>query len=85
MDNIQFCYIIEQYYIDHPNLIKILDVDDATIEKEVIDYINSYTRVANKGRVNLNARFRESSLINFHNELEITYKGQIKVLPSSKK
>lgn len=169
MDNIQFCYIIKQYYIDHPDLIKILDVDDttkhnarthlclsikyknnhlliplrknlgpakrkfgtigypvpsaskpaagldyryimiinninylrfdiprisnkqisiikdnySTIEKEAIDYINSYIRVANKGRVNLNARFRESSLINFHNELEITYKGLLKVLPSS--
>ncbi|MBO5082045.1 MAG: hypothetical protein J6C06_05505 [Lachnospiraceae bacterium] len=171
MDNIQFCYIIEQYYIDHPDLIKILDVDDVTkhntrthlcltikyknnniliplrknlgpakrkfgtvgypvpsaskpeagldyryimiindtnylrfdiprisnkqisiikdnyttIEKEAIDYINSYTRVANKGRINLNARFRESSLINFHNELEIKYAGQPKALPSSQK
>lgn len=169
MNNIQFCYIIEQYYIDHPDLIKILDVDDetkhntrthlclnikyknnniliplrknlgsakrkfgiigyavpsaskpgagldyryimiindsnylrfdiprisnkqisiikdnyATIEKEAINYINSYIRVAKKGRVNLNARFRESSLINFHNELEITYTEQVKALPSS--
>lgn len=171
MDNTQFCYIIEQYYIDHPDLIKILDVDDATkhntrthlclnikyknnniliplrknlgpakrkfgtigypvpsaskpdagldyryimiindnnylrfdiprisnkqisiiednyatIEKEAIDYINSYSRVANKGRVNLNARFRESSLINFHNELGITYNGAFKTIPSKPK
>ncbi|MBQ8247521.1 MAG: hypothetical protein IJZ42_10345 [Lachnospiraceae bacterium] len=171
MNNIQYCYIIEQYYIDNPNLIKILDVDDSTkynvrthlclnlkyednniliplrknlgladrkfgkigypvpsaskpdagldyryimiinntnylrfdiprisnkqisiiednyetIEKEAIEYINSYSRVANKGRVNLNARFRESSLINFHNELGITYTGQLKTIPSNQK
>lgn len=157
MSNIQYCYIKEQYYVDNPNLIKILDIGDSskhdirthvclnikfldnsiliplrknsgdanrkfgkigflvpskskpkagldyryimvinnpqyirydvpkisksqitiidnaynTIEKEAIEYITSYIRVANKGRVEQTARFRESSLINFHNELHI--------------
>ena len=28
MSDIQYCYIIEQYYIDNPALIKILDIGD---------------------------------------------------------
>ena len=158
MSDIQYCYITEQYYIDNPMLIKILDIDDSskhnirthiclniqfndnfiliplrknlgepsrkfgkigfsvpslskpkagldyryimiihnvnyirfdtpkisnsqikiiesnyeTIKKEAIEYIKSYIRVANKGRVDKTARFRESSLINFHKELNIT-------------
>ena len=158
MDKIRYCYIIEQYYKDHPDLQKILDVDDNTkhnirthlclnikyehnnvliplrknlgqavrpfgkigfpvpsmnkpkagldyryimiindtkyirfdtpritnrqsstieynyhiIENETIEYIKSYIRVAQKGRVDKTARFRESSLINFHKELGIT-------------
>ena len=157
MSDIQYCYITEQYYIDNPTLIKILDIADSskhnirthiclniqfknnsvliplrknlgetnrkygkigfpipsqskpkagldyryimiinnvnyvrfdtpkisnsqikiiennyeTIEKEAIEYIESYIRVANKGRVDRTARFRESSLINFHRELNI--------------
>ena len=157
MSDIQYCYITEQYYIDNPTLIKILDIADSskynirthiclniqfnnnsvliplrknlgepnrkfgkigfsvpslskpkagldyryimiinninyirfdipkisnsqikiiennyeTIEKEAIEYIESYIRVANKGRVDRAARFRESSLINFHRELNI--------------
>lgn len=153
----QYCYIIGDYYSDHPNLKKILDIDDSTkhntrthlclnvryngnniliplrknlgqavrpfgkigypvpsqskpnagldyryimvinetkylrfdtprisskqssaiednysiIEKEVIEYINSYIRVARKNRIDRTARFRESSLINFHKELGI--------------
>ena len=43
----------------------------ATIEKEAIEYVNSYVRVARKNRVERTARFRESSLINFHKELNI--------------
>ena len=42
------------------------------IENEAIEYIKSYIRVAQKGRVDKTARFRESSLINFHKELGIT-------------
>ena len=38
---------------------------------EAIEYIESYIRVANKGRVDRTARFKESSLINFHRELNI--------------
>lgn len=41
------------------------------IEKEAIEYIKSYIRVARKKRVEKTARFRESSLINFHKELGI--------------
>lgn len=41
------------------------------IEKECIEYISSYIRVAQKNRVQKTARFRESSLINFHKELGI--------------
>lgn len=166
MADIRYCYITEQYYKDHPNLTKILDVDDSTkynirthlclnvkfkhnniliplrknlgepdrkfgkigypvpsaskpdagldyryvmvinetkylrfdnprisnkqistiqnnydtIEREVIEYINSYIRTANKGRVDMTARFRESSLINFHKELGVTYKGNTIVM-----
>lgn len=160
MDKIRYCYIIEQYYEDHPNLQKVLDVDDKTkhnirthlclkikykhnnvliplrknlgpavrpfgkigfsvpsmskpkagldyryimivndskyirfdtpritnkqssiieqnyqtIENEAIEYIKAYVRVAQKGRVDRTARFRESSLMNFHKELEIEIK-----------
>ena len=41
------------------------------IEREAIEYIEAYIRVAMKNRVERTARFRESSLINFHKELEI--------------
>lgn len=51
--------------------IKIIENNYGTIEKEAIEYIQSYIRVANKGRVDRTARFRESSLINFHKELNI--------------
>lgn len=157
MNNIQYCYITDKYYKDHPDLIKILDVHDeskhdirthlclslrykknyilvplrknlgspirkfgkigfavpskskpdagldyryimvikdnnylrfdtprisnsqikiiknnyATIEKEALDYIKSYMHVARKNRVERTARFKESSLINFHKELKI--------------
>lgn len=152
-----YCYIVEKYYKDHPDLRKVLDIDDATkhnirthlclnvkykdnhiliplrknlgeadrafgkigfpvpsmskpkagldyryimvvndekylrfdtprisnkqsttiqnnydtIEREAIEYIEAYIRVAKKNRVERAARFRESSLINFHKELEI--------------
>lgn len=154
---IQYCYILDSYYEDYPDLVKILDVDDEskhnvrthlclsikylgntiliplrknlgapirpygkigfpvpsqskpyagldyryimivndnkylrydapritrrqqsiisdnyeTIEKEAIDYMRSYIRAAKKNRVERTARFRESSLINFHSELQI--------------
>lgn len=157
MTDIHYCYITEQYYEDHPNLEKILDIDDSTkhnirthlclnikfkhnnvliplrknlgdevrkfgrighsvasaskpkagldyryimiindvnylrfdtprisnsqiriiqndyedIEKEAIEYIKSYIKKANKGRVELTSRFKESSLINFHKELGV--------------
>ena len=162
MADIHYCYIIEQYYQEHPNLVKILDVDETTkhnirthlclnikfngnnvliplrknlgdavrpfgiigyavpsaskpkagldyryimiinetkylridiprisnkqlniiqdnyttIEKEAVDYINAYIRKANKGRIERTARFKESSLINFHKELGVTYKNK---------
>lgn len=41
------------------------------IEKQSIEYINSYIKVAKKNRVDKVARFRESSLINYHKELGI--------------
>lgn len=152
-----YCYILEKYYEDHPDLVKILDVDDgekhnirthlclniqyngkdvliplrknlgaevrpfgrigfsvpskskpqagldyrymmiiedrkyirfdaprisnkqittidtnySTIEAQALEYLNSYIRVAKKKRVNVTARFRESSLINFHKELDV--------------
>lgn len=44
-----------------------------TIEKEAIAYIKGYIRTANKGRVLCTAKFKESSLINFHDELNIDY------------
>lgn len=53
--------------------IKIIENNYETIEKEAIEYIKSYIRVANKGRIDRTARFRESSLINFHKELNIIY------------
>ena len=162
MSDIRYCYITEQYYIDNPTLIKILDINDSskhnirthiclnvqfngnsvliplrknlgepnrkfgkigfsvpslskpkagldyryimiinnvnyirfdtpkisnsqikiiennykTIKKDAIEYIESYIRVANKGRVDRTARFRESSLINFHKELAIMYNNK---------
>ena len=161
MESIRYCYIIEQYYKDNPQLKKILDIGDSTkhnirthlclnvkiqqnnvliplrknlgepnrkfgkigypvpseskpkagldyrymmilndskylrfdlprisnrqisiiqnnydtIEREAMEYIKAYIRVANKGRVEMNARFRESSLINYHKELGVTYSG----------
>lgn len=51
--------------------IKIIENNYGTIEKEAIEYIPSYIRVSNKGRIDRTARFRESSLINFHKELNI--------------
>ena len=167
MSEIRYCYVTTQYYIDHPNLTKILDIDDSTkhntrthiclnikyngnniliplrknlgkpirkfgkigypvpsaskpdagldyryimiinevgylrfdsprisnkqisiiannyntIEREAIEYVKSYIRVANKGRIDATALFRESSLINFHNELGITVQRQGNNLP----
>ncbi|MCM1047199.1 MAG: hypothetical protein NC433_02090 [Clostridiales bacterium] len=156
-----YCYILEEYYKDYPDLQKVLDIDDATkhnvrthlclsvkykenniliplrknlgnadrvfgkigfpvpsmskpkagldyryimvinddkylrfdsprisnkqavaihnnydvIEREAIEYVKSYIRVAMKNRVEKTARFRESSLINFHKELGISKHG----------
>lgn len=41
------------------------------IEEQALEYINAYIKVAQKNRVKYKARFRESSLINFHKELGI--------------
>lgn len=30
MSDIRYCYITEQYYIDNPTLIKILDINDSS-------------------------------------------------------
>lgn len=51
--------------------IKIITNNYNVIEKQVIEYIDSYKRVAIKNRVDKTARFRESSLINYHKELNI--------------
>ncbi|MCI6165972.1 MAG: hypothetical protein MR675_12420 [Lachnospira sp.] len=158
MGNIQYCYILEAYYKDHPGLKQILDVNDSskhnirthlclnveyngqhvliplrksmgeanrkfgkigfsvpsqlkpdagldyryimiieeekyirydapriptsqqkiiadnydTIEREALEYIKSYSKVAKKSRVDKTARFRASSLINFDKELKIS-------------
>lgn len=45
-----------------------------TIEKEALEYVKSYIRTANKGRVDKTARFRESSLTNFDEELGVSIK-----------
>ena len=47
---------------------KIIKDNYAVIEKEAIEYISSYINVARKQRVQRTARFRKSSLINFHQE-----------------
>lgn len=60
--------------------ISIIQNNYDTIEREAIEYINSYIRVANKGRVDMNARFRESSLINFHKELGVIYNEDVMVI-----
>ena len=41
------------------------------IEREVKSYVDSYVRMAKKERIHREAKFRESSLINFHEELKI--------------
>lgn len=160
MSNVRYCYINENFYVDYPNLQKILDINDSVkqnirthmclnikfnghnvliplrknlgdpdrrfgkigyavpseskpkagldyrhimiitkskyitfdtpkisrrqlrtiesnysvIEREACEYIRSYIRVANKGRIERTARFRDSSLINFHKELHIVPK-----------
>ena len=48
--------------------LKIIKDNYAVIEKESIEYISSYINVARKQRVQRTARFRKSSLINFHQE-----------------
>lgn len=50
---------------------KIIEKNYSDIEKQVIKYIEEYIKIANKGRVDKVAKFRESSLINFHKELNI--------------
>ena len=61
--------------IDTPRIpskqIKIISSNYDTIEKEVMEYINSFITKAKKGRINRTARFRESSLINYYSELGI--------------
>lgn len=47
---------------------KIIEDNYDTIKKEAVEYINSYINVARKQRVQRSARFRKSSLINFHQE-----------------
>lgn len=49
--------------------LKIITDNYQIIQREAIEYIEAYIRVALKGRVDKTARFRESSLINFHKEL----------------
>jgi len=60
---------------DNPRIsnkqISTIESNYALIEKESIEYINSYIRVARKNRIERTARFRESSLINFHKELGV--------------
>lgn len=65
-------------YIEHPKELRIpksqylaIEENYATIEKEVITYVKGYVKVAKKNRVDRTAKYRESSLINFHSELKI--------------
>ena len=51
---------------------KIIQNNYSTIEKEALEYISSYVKAASKGRIKKKARFRASSLINFHHELGIS-------------
>lgn len=60
--------------------IKIIQNDYEDIEKEAIEYIKSYIKKANKGRVEITSRFKESSLINFHKELGVTYNDHVIVI-----
>lgn len=55
---------------------RIIEDNIHVIEKEALEYIRSYIRVADKGRVNLTSRFKESSLINFHNVLNVKETGK---------
>ena len=48
---------------------RIIENNYDTIEKEALEYITSYIRVAQKCRIQKTARFRASSLVNFHNLL----------------
>lgn len=61
--------------IDTPKIpskqLKIIENNYETIKREVIEYINSFIGKAKKGRIDRTARFRESSLINYYNELGI--------------
>ena len=50
---------------------RIIQNNYSTIEKEALEYISSYVKTASKGRVETKARFRASSLINFHHELGV--------------
>lgn len=43
----------------------------STIEKEATDYIKHYVRIAKKNRVEKTALFKESSLVNFEQELGV--------------
>lgn len=63
------------FTIDAPRIsksqLKIIEDNYKKIEREALEYIKSYIRVANKNRVDKTALFKESSLINFHKELGI--------------
>lgn len=48
-----------------------IDAHRESIKREAISYVNGYVRMARKERVEKEAKYRESSLCNFHAELKI--------------
>lgn len=71
----------EEKYIEHPVTLripkaqyKIICDNYKTIEKEALAYVNGYVKTAIKDRVEKEAKYRESSLLNFHDELKIAEK-----------
>lgn len=59
---------------------RIIENNYNTIEKEALEYITSYIRVAQKRRIQKTARFRASSLVNFHNLLGLSEYNKCAIL-----
>lgn len=66
----------EEKYIERPKCFRIprsqykeIAVNYNKIEREVISYVKGYVKKMLKNRVQREAKYRESSLVNFHDEL----------------
>lgn len=71
----------DEKYIERPDSLRIPVSQYRTIcdnydkiEKEALAYVNGYVRTAVKDRTDKEAKYRESSLLNFHDELKVTEK-----------